>query len=55
MPDNKPNIICKLCYDNDDHFSVPRTKLGEALIEAHFMEEHPEEYKKYLEFKKGKE
>ena len=55
MADNK--IRCKICCDDDnlEDFIVPLNSLGEfirfgeVLLEAHFVEKHPEEYKRYLE------
>lgn len=48
MPDTKPNFICAVCYKQDVDFIVPRTEIGEALFELHFMTDHPEFYEKYL-------
>lgn len=36
--DQKPTASCKHCPD----FSVPWDQFGEALMEAHFREHHPD-------------
>lgn len=40
-------ITCKVCEDGEP-FTVPHDSIGIALLEVHFIIDHPEKYKEYL-------
>lgn len=33
-------MICQVCQDDDDEFSVPADKIGIALMKRHLANEH---------------